>query len=274
MNSRYLIILKRYRAIVLVLAGLLVIAPGCTEAELNPDLSRKDEAATGEIPLARGLPERLLNEDSRFVEARRRMVAEQLRRRDVTDPKVLEAMGRVPRQCFVPKELLGEAYTDSALPIEKRQTISQPYIVALMTQIAQPTPKSRALEIGTGSGYQAAVLAELCKHVYSIEIHESLADTAKKRLDELGYKNITVRHGDGYQGWKEHAPFDLILVTAAPDHVPKALVEQLAVGGRMVIPVGGYYQELLLLEKQQDGSVRRRSIAPVLFVPMTGEAQE
>ena len=219
-------------------------------------------------------PQPLPDEESRFSEARRRMVEEQLRGRDITDPKVLEVMGRVARQRFVPKDMRHFAYADRALPIDQRQTISQPYIVALMTQTARPTSQSRVLEIGTGSGYQAAILAELCKEVYSIEIHKSLAESARERLAALGYKNVTIRHGDGYQGWREHAPFDVILVTAAPDHVPQALVEQLAVGGRMVIPIGRYFQELLLLEKQQDGAVHRKVVASVRFVPMTGEAQK
>jgi protein-L-isoaspartate(D-aspartate) O-methyltransferase len=223
---------------------------------------------------ARDRPQRPAEEESRFVEARRWMVEEQLRGRDITDAGVLRAMGRVPRQRFVPKDWQGLAYVDHALPIDRQQTISQPYIVALMTQEARPTSRSRALEIGTGSGYQAAVLAELCKEVYSVEILKPLADSARQRLAALGYKNITIRHGDGYQGWREHAPFDLIVVTAAADHVPQPLVEQLAVGGRMVIPLGSYSQELVLLEKQQDGTTSRKAIVPVMFVPMTGEAQK
>lgn len=214
------------------------------------------------------------NEESHFLEARRRMVEQHLRARDIVDPRVLAAMERVARERFVPQELQDVAYADGALPIDQRQTISQPYIVALMTQTARPNAQSRALEIGTGSGYQAAVLAELCKEVYSIEILKPLADTARERLTLLGYKNVTVRHGDGYQGWREHAPFDVILVTAAPDHVPQALVEQLAVGGRMVIPVGRFSQELLVIERLKDGTIRRESVAPVRFVPMTGEAQQ
>jgi len=202
------------------------------------------------------------------------MVEEQLRARDITDQRVLAAMARVPRHQFVPRELWKQAYEDHPLPIGLGQTISQPYIVALMTQLARPTPECRALEVGLGSGYQAAVLAELCKEVYGIEILEPLATAAAKRLSKLGYKNITVRYGDGYQGWPEHAPFDIILVTAAPDHVPQPLIDQLAPGGRLVIPVGRYYQDLLLLEKQADGSIREENVAPVQFVPMTGEAQQ
>lgn len=213
-------------------------------------------------------------EDAQYVKARKSMVEEDLRGRDITDAKVLDVMGRVPRQRFVPEKLLRTAYADMPLPIGHDQTISQPYIVALMTQAARPGPKSRALDIGTGSGYQAAVLAELCQEVYSIEILKPLAESAQKRLADMGYKNITVRAGDGYRGWAEKAPFDVIIVAAAPDHVPQPLVDQLAKGGRLVIPVGQFFQELLVIEKQQDGTVRRQSIAPVRFVPMRGEAEE
>jgi protein-L-isoaspartate(D-aspartate) O-methyltransferase len=202
------------------------------------------------------------------------MVQKQLRERDVTDARVLAAMGRVPRHEFVPKPLLGLAYADSPLPIGHDQTISQPYIVALMTQLVRPKATARALDVGTGSGYQAAVLAELCKQVYSIEIVKPLADDARRRLTRLGYKNIEVRCGDGYRGWPEHAPFDLIVVAAAPDHIPKPLVEQLAAGGRLVIPVGRYFQDLMVVEKKKDGSTRRWKVVPVAFVPMTGEAQK
>ncbi len=206
------------------------------------------------------------------AEARQEMVDRQLRGRDITDERVLKVMGKVPRHLFVPKDEQDQAYEDHPLPIGYQQTISQPYIVALMTQLAKPRPESRALEVGTGSGYQAAVLGELCKEVYSIEIVAPLAQEATKRLAELGYKNVTVRAGDGYQGWAEKAPFDVILVTAAPDHVPQPLVEQLARGGRLVIPVGKYAQQLIVLEKQRDGTVTRQAVAPVVFVPMTGEA--
>ncbi|MBN1589484.1 MAG: protein-L-isoaspartate(D-aspartate) O-methyltransferase [Pirellulales bacterium] len=215
-----------------------------------------------------------LPEAASFKESRARMVREHLASRDIHDRRVLAVMGRVPRQEFVPDEYLKEAYRDGPLPIGHGQTISQPYIVALMTQLVQPTPTSRALDIGTGSGYQAAVLSELCKDVYSIEIVEPLAASAKERLAALGYRNVTVRLGDGYRGWKEHAPFDLIVVAAAADHVPKPLVEQLAPGGRLVMPVGRLYQTLLLVEKRADGSVVRTTIAPVAFVPMTGEARK
>jgi protein-L-isoaspartate(D-aspartate) O-methyltransferase len=213
-------------------------------------------------------------EPAGFTEARRRMVERQLRARDITDARVLSVMGRVPRHRFVAREMDAEAYDDHPLPIGHAQTISQPYIVALMTQLAKPSAGCRTLDVGTGSGYQAAILAELCKEVYSIEIVPPLAEEARKRLTELGYKNITVRAGDGYRGWPEHAPFDVILVAASPDHVPQPLIDQLAPGGRLVLPVGGYPQQLTVIEKQKDGSVRRKSVAPVMFVPMTGEAQQ
>ena len=185
-----------------------------------------------------------------------------------------EVMGRLPRHRFVPEDLQNLAYADMPVSIGHGQTISQPYVVALMTQAVRPAPTSRALDIGTGSGYQAAVLAELCKEVYSIEILKPLAKSAQKRLTALGYKNITIRIGDGYRGWPEKAPFDVIIVAAAADHVPQPLVDQLAPGGRLVIPVGSFSQDLLVIEKQEDGTIRRESIAPVRFVPMLGEAEK
>ncbi len=200
------------------------------------------------------------------------MVDKQLRVRDITDQSVLAAMNRVPRHRFVPADLQNQAYEDRPLPIGLGQTISQPYIVALMTQLATPTKAARALDVGTGSGYQAAVLAELVKSVYSIEIVQPLADQATGRLKSLGYSNIHVRHGDGYQGWPQHAPFDLIIVAAAPDHVPQPLIDQLAVGGKLVIPIGGRQgQQLMVLTKDADGHIQRKVVAPVAFVPMTGE---
>lgn len=209
-----------------------------------------------------------------YCQQRAEMVAEQLAGRDITHQAVLAAMGRVPRHEFVAAELLPLAYIDSPLPIGHGQTISQPYIVALMTQLADPQPAAKALDIGTGSGYQAAVLAELVKDVYSIEIVKPLADEARQRLRSLGYRNIHVRHGDGYRGWPEQAPFDVIIVAAAPSEIPQPLVEQLAPGGKLVIPVGDFWQQLVVVEKGKDGTVARRSVAPVAFVPMTGEAQQ
>jgi protein-L-isoaspartate(D-aspartate) O-methyltransferase len=212
--------------------------------------------------------------DEIFAEQRRQMVERQLAARDITDRSVREAMLAVPRHLFVPERELENAYVDGPLPIGHAQTISQPYIVALMTQLAHPTKSAVALDVGTGSGYQAAVLSLLCAHVYSVEIVESLADSARERLARLGYHNVTVRAGDGYAGWLDHAPFDLIIVAAAPDHVPPPLVEQLKPGGRLVIPVGKYYQSLVVVHKGPDGSVRQEHVIPVAFVPMTGQAQQ
>jgi len=211
-----------------------------------------------------------------FVEKRERMVRRDLAARGITNQVVLSVMGKVPREEFVLPRYRSAAYNDSALPIEARQTISQPYIVAAMTEAIQPSKEDVILEVGTGSGYQAAVLAEIVEKVYTIEIVDRLAKQAASKLEELQYTNVTVRAGDGYVGWPEHAPFDAIIVTAAPDHVPQPLVEQLKVGGRMVIPVGAQQggQDLLILEKQADGSVKKRSLMPVRFVPFTGEHVE
>jgi protein-L-isoaspartate(D-aspartate) O-methyltransferase len=207
-----------------------------------------------------------------FAKARRSMVEEQLHDRGIVDPRVLEAMGRVRRELFIPSGERDHAYGDYPLPIGHGQTISQPYIVALMTQLAKPKPGDRALEVGVGSGYQTAILAELCRQVYSVEILEPLATAATERLAKFGYKNVVVRCGDGYRGWLEHAPYDVILVTAAPDEVPPALIEQLAPGGRLVIPIGVRFQDLVLIEKRADGTIHRSVVAPVRFVPMTGES--
>ncbi len=213
------------------------------------------------------------SERDEYTAIRERLVSQQIARRGVSDKLVLAAMRRVPRHKFVPENMKPRAYEDNPLPIGEDQTISQPYIVALMTELLKLKGGEKVLEIGTGSGYQAAILAEIAGEVYTIEIVESLAATADERLKNLGYKNITVRFGDGYKGWKEHAPFDAVIVTAAPDHIPQPLVDQLKVGGRMVIPVGDLFQELKLLTKTEDG-VKEKSIIPVRFVPMTGEAQE
>jgi protein-L-isoaspartate(D-aspartate) O-methyltransferase len=203
------------------------------------------------------------------------MVRDQLAARDIRDNRVLEAMGRAPRHRFVPERWQAAAYDDGPLPIGEGQTISQPYIVALMTQLADVKAGDRVLDIGTGSGYQAAVLAEMGAKVWSIEIVEPLAREAAGRLKTLGYKDVEVRAGDGYRGWVEHSPFRAIIVAAAAPQVPKPLVDQLAPGGRLVIPVGedGGAQELLVLTKQPDGTVRREMIVPVRFVPMTGEVR-
>jgi protein-L-isoaspartate(D-aspartate) O-methyltransferase len=187
--------------------------------------------------------------------------------------EVLEAMRRVPRDEFVPDEMRARAFDNNALPIGEGQTISQPFIVALMTDLLNLSPEHHVLEVGTGSGYQAAVLAELVDYVYTVEIIESLADGAAAQLERLGYDNVKVRCGDGYRGWPEFAPYDAILVAAAALHVPNALKEQLRPGGRMVIPVGMpyQYQELMLYEKDLDGNFSTRTMLGVAFVPLTGE---
>ncbi len=206
----------------------------------------------------------------RWESLRHEMVSRQIEARGIQNPRVLAAMRLVPRHVFVPEPFRAGAYEDFPLPIGDGQTISQPYIVALMTELGSPVPSDRALEVGTGSGYQAAVLANLVREVYSVEILEALADEAAKRIRSLGYDNISLRVGDGYAGWPEKAPFDLILVTAAPERVPQALLDQLASGGRMVVPVGqeGRVQSLQLIRKKPDGTVEIKDVLPVRFVPM------
>jgi protein-L-isoaspartate(D-aspartate) O-methyltransferase len=184
-------------------------------------------------------------------------------------PRVLDALRSVPRHELVPEEERAPAYRNRPLAIGHGQTISQPFIVALMTDLLELEPHDRVLEVGTGSGYQAAVLAELAREVYSIEVVEELAEKAKRDLGRLGYANVTVRAGDGYAGWPEHAPFDAIIVTAAPDHIPAQLVEQLRPGGRLVIPVGGLSQDLMVVEKKADGTTTSTEVIPVRFVPLT-----
>ena len=201
---------------------------------------------------------------------RRRMVEDQLKGRDIRDVRVLDAMEKVPRHLFVPESVRDLAYTDSPLPIGQGQTISQPYIVAFMTQALEIQPGSRVLEVGTGSGYQAAVLAELAGEVYTIEILPLLAERARQTLQSLGYHRIQVQTGNGYLGWPEHAPYDRIMVTAAPEEVPPALVSQLKVGGLMAIPVGSLPQELQILRRTADG-MEKIGTLPVQFVPMTGK---
>jgi protein-L-isoaspartate(D-aspartate) O-methyltransferase len=214
-------------------------------------------------------------DSAEFREARDRMVRTTIENRGISDPNVLAAMRSVPRHCFVPGNLLSVAYTDRPLPIGEGQTISQPYIVALMTEILQPAKNHRILEIGTGSGYQAAVLSQVCDHVYTIEIKEKLYHKAKKLLKSLGYGAIQTRHSDGYFGWPEQAPFDAIMITAAIDHIPPPLIRQLKDGGRLALPLGNplSYQNLVLVTKKgQDLIVKQ--ITGVLFVPMTGYAQK
>jgi len=205
-----------------------------------------------------------------YAKAREQMVNSQIKARGINDKGVLQAMRKVQRHLFVPKELQSLAYTDQPLPIGEGQTISQPYIVAIMTELLQLQANDNVLEVGTGSGYQAAILAELACEVYTIEIIKPLAERAKKLLAKLGYKNISVKCGDGYMGWEEHAPFDAIIVTCAPPEVPQPLIDQLADDGRLVIPVGTDWQELVLIEKK-GGELKEHSVIPVRFVPMTGE---
>src|SRR5687768_7692050 len=214
--------------------------------------------------------------DDAYAGRRAEMVETQLKSRDIVDPRVLEVMGKVPRHRFVPALEESHAYEDRPLSIAQGQTISQPYIVALMTQLAGVKPGDRVLDIGTGSGYQAAVLAEIGAEVASIEIVPELAEQAAKRLKELKYDNVTVRVGDGYRGWPDRAPFKAIILAAAAPKIPEPLIEQLAPGGKLVVPVGpeGGLQQLLVITKNADGTTRRETIAPVAFVPMTGEIRK
>ena len=210
------------------------------------------------------------------IEERVKMVARQIQARDVNDPNVLKAMRIVPRHAFVPKNEQNVAYIDSPLPIGYDQTISQPYIVGFMTEALQLNPNSKVLEIGTGSGYQAAVCAEIAKEVYTIEIVKELADLAKERLKDLGYPNVFVKAGDGFFGWPEHAPFDAIIGTAAAEKIPPPLLEQLKPNGRMILPYENEsgFQYLVLVTKDPNGVIHRENVLPVRFVPMTGKVKE
>ena len=232
-------------------------------------------AATGHAQDSGATPPRFMMEKSggNFATSAVTMVDRQLRPRGIDDPRVLRAMAKVPRDKFVPKELTARAYDDSPLPIGFSQTISQPYIVAFMTQELRPKPTDRVLEIGTGSGYQAAVLSELVAQVYTIEIVRPLAQRAAVVLQALGYKNVLVKGGDGYKGWPEHAPFDSIIVTAAPDHVPQPLIEQLKEGGRLIIPVGKTHAQRLYTYEKRGGSLKQTAVIPVRFVPLTRDQE-
>jgi len=220
-----------------------------------------------------GIPARVLS-DEIFADQRETMVREQIEARGVRDTAALGAMRRVARHEFVPVQRRAFAYENRALPIGEEQTISQPFIVAFMTDLLQIKPGQRMLEIGTGSGYQAAVLAELGAEVYSIEIIAKLAESACATLSRLGYRTVQVRAGDGYLGWPEAAPFDGIIVTAAPPRVPQPLIDQLKPGGRLVVPEGVWEQNLVVYTKTPDGQLRRATVLPVHFVPMTGRVQE
>ncbi len=209
-------------------------------------------------------------ESVKYRKARNKMVVEQLMARGIKDERVLSAMRDVKRHMFVPQEYREYAYDDCPLPIGENQTISQPYIVALMTELLELKGDEKVLEIGTGSGYQAAILSELADQVYTIEILESLAESASKRLKRLGYNNVTVKYGNGFLGWQEYSPYDAIIVTCAPKEVPLSLIKQLKDGGRLVIPLGEYFQELKLIRKE-DGKIITKNIIPVRFVSMIGE---
>jgi len=209
----------------------------------------------------------------RLYELRKRMVRKQILARGITDPLVLRAMEKVPRHRFVDERMESYAYDDSPVPIGEGQTISQPFIVAYMTAALELQGGEKVLEVGTGSGYQAAVLAEIVKEVYTIEINPNLAIEVAQRFKKMGYTNIHLRCGDGYEGWPEAAPFDGILVTAAPDHIPPKLVEQLRPGGKMVLPVGETDQELIVVHKHEDGTVTKEPRIPVRFVPMLRQAE-
>ena len=231
---------------------------------------------TGQTDRTAAAPPVAANDSANYAAARQRMVAEQLAvpGRDITNARVLEVMGRVPRHEFVPARLRADAYTDHPLPIGFGQTISQPYIVAFMTERLDPKPTDRVLEIGTGSGYQAAVLAELVAEVCTIEIVRELAERADADLRRLGYTNVQVRATDGYQGWPEKAPFDVIIATCAPEQVPQPLTEQLKEGGRMIIPLGPLRKQDLVLLRKRGGRLEQQAVLPVSFVPMTGEARQ
>ncbi len=212
-----------------------------------------------------------MGQNGEYAEQRRRMVEEQLKRRGIYDPRVLEAMATVPRHLFVPPAMQSAAYADAALPIGYGQTISQPYVVALMVQEARIGPEDRVLEVGTGSGYSTAVLACLAGEVYSIERHRKLFDEARERLASLGCCNVHLRHGDGTMGWPEHAPYDAIIVTAAAPEVPEPLKQQLAEGGRLMIPIGTRDSQVLMRLIRRGDRIERRALGEVRFVPLIGE---
>lgn len=246
-------------AVLLIHPCLLICNGGC-----STDGQQASNNEQSDLPSA---------ETAEFTRMRERMVRDQLRARDISDPKVIAAMLKVPRHRFVPADLVRSAYDDCALPLELGQTISQPYIVAYMTQALQLQGTERVLEIGTGSGYQAAILAEIVSEVYSVEILPQLKERAAAILGRLGYRNVHLLAGDGYMGWPEHAPFDRIIVTAAPEEVPQPLLDQLKERGLLIAPIGRLSQELVVFEKGKSG-IKRRSTIGVRFVPMTGKAQE
>ena len=271
---------------VIRLAVLSMLAGGCASTEQvdTPEPSsppKQTQDAEPKVVEAENL--RPMHEHAAFaqrVEEREKMVHAQISDRGFATPvrseAVLQAMRTVPRHAFVPDSYQGQAYADRPLPIGFSQTISQPYIVGFMTELLELNSTSKVLEIGTGSGYQAAVAAELANAVYSIEIIEELGEDTERRLKELGYANVHTKIADGYDGWPEHAPFDAIIVTAASSHIPPPLIKQLKPGGRLVIPLGSPWraQQLVLLTKQEDGTIKSQGLMAVQFVPMLGKAQE
>ena len=277
-----------FRRMLLMLVVMLAVAGGCGQSEqaVKPPKTDEPETSKDAKPIVTDTqvePKRTRHEQPAFKERvaeRENMVSSQIANRmfadAVKDEKVLQAMRIVPRHAFVPKDYQRQAYADRPLPIGYSQTISQPYIVAYMTELLKLSEESKVLEIGTGSGYQAAVAAELADQVYSIEIIKELGENAHARLEELGYDNVETKVADGYYGWLEKGPFEAIIVTAASSHVPGPLIEQLKLGGRLVIPLGSPWraQELVLLTKQADGSVKSQGMMAVRFVPMLGKAQE
>ena len=264
------------KAVVLTWALSLILLVACAsepEPQPKPGPVPATEQASPAVPAAETATTEPSPTPDQYAAQRRQMVENGVIDWGITDEDVIEVMGVVPRHAFVLEEYLSLAYNNHPLPIGYGQTISQPYIVALMTQSVELSPGDQVLEIGTGSGYQAAVLSQLVDHVYSVEIIGPLAERAEAALQSVGYDNVTVRHDDGYYGWEEHAPFDAIVVTAAPDHIPQPLVEQLKIGGRMIIPVGpvGGYQTLWLLTRTGEDQVQTRNLGGVRFVPLTRE---
>ncbi len=254
------------RFFALALIALLLLS-GCIQQAAQ---SSEENSTIAVLPEQVALPE-----EQKFIAARQQMVEQQLKPRDIKDEKVLNAMAKVQRQLFVPKNLQEQAYADSPLPIGFGQTISQPYVVAFMTQALDLKEGKKVLEIGSGSGYQAAILSELTKAVYTIEIIPELAENAEKNLRAAGYRNVKVLNADGYFGWQQHAPFDAIIITAAVTHVPTPLIEQLKDNGRMILPLGStlYYQTLVLVSKKGN-ELQTEYLIGVRFVPMTGEMQK
>jgi protein-L-isoaspartate(D-aspartate) O-methyltransferase len=281
-RSRKRIIAVFFTLVAIVMVGGVWILKSGTESAVT--LAAQDKKADANRALAdvNEQGEKVARPDHNHpafkerIDERKRMVATQIRARDVKDPNVLKAMQIVPRHAFMPSSQRRYAYGDYPLPIEHGQTISQPYIVAFMTEALKLRPGSKVLEIGTGSGYQAAVCGEIAREVYTIEIVKGLAKTAQERLKKLGYKNVFIKAGDGFFGWPDKAPFDAIIGTAAAKRIPEPLLEQLRPGGRMIIPTGSTlgFQHLVLITKDAKGKIHKSKVMPVRFVPMTGEVQK